>query len=216
MKRRGLVFDFDGTISLSEPIHARAWEDLAAERNMPLPQGFVAYGVGRPDRALALWLAEHWNDGTTQATLLAAKRRHYLRRIPNEATLVPGVKEFLALGHAHQWPIGLATSAGLADVEPILTNQGIMQYFGAVYTVETVEHPKPHPEIYLRAAAALGIEPSASFAFEDSPPGAAAARAAGFPVIGLTTSYAAHELGGLFDAIADYRDLSALRTRLAL
>jgi HAD superfamily hydrolase (TIGR01509 family) len=217
MPKTGVIFDFDGTIALSEPVHAAAWRDLAVEADAPLPKGFEEYGIGRTDGELATLLAAAWRRPGLDAVeeILREKRRHYLRRATREAPLVPGVAQFIA-AISGTYPIGLATSASHADVEPTLQSHGLTRYFGAMMTVESVTRPKPDPEIYLKAALALGIEPTESYAFEDSPTGATAARAAGLRVIGVTTTYEPADLGPLAGAIKDFEDLGLVKALVGL
>ena len=205
----GLIFDFDGTIALSEPTHAAAWVDVARDAGRALPEGFLESGIGQTDERLSADLAGQWPGGPTAAQLLAAKRRAYQERCRRESPLVPGIEALLAHFHG-TLPMAIATSASLGDIAPTLEMHGLGRYFDAVLTVESVTHPKPHPEIYLKAAASLGVDPTATFVFEDSPTGAAAARAAGMRVIGLLTTYGRNHIGPLVHATPDYLDLAAL------
>lgn len=204
---RGLIFDFDGTIALSEPVHMEAWRDLAAEYGFELPEGFLERGIGATDDGLAEELAAHWRGGPDAGTILAKKRRNYQARCATQSVLVPGIETVLAHAHA-LCPVGIATSASVHDITPTLDAYGLGRYFHAILTVEDVERPKPHPEIYLKAAAKLGIDPRQSYAFEDSPTGAAAARAAGLRVIGMTTTFPPEAIGPVIGGLADYRDLT--------
>jgi HAD superfamily hydrolase (TIGR01509 family) len=217
MSKTGVIFDFDGTIALSEPVHAQAWRDLATAADAPLPRGFEEYGIGRTDAELSTLLAAAWQRPglAAAADILREKQRHYLKRAVSQAPLVPGVAKFIAALFG-DYPIALATSAHLADVEPTLKTHDLTRYFGALMTVESVTRAKPDPEIYLKAALAIGVEPTASFAFEDSPTGATAARAAGLKVIGVTTTYQAADLGPLAGAIADFEDMQHVRSLIGL
>ncbi len=208
MRASGIIFDFDGTIALSEHVHMDAWRDVAAAHACALPPGFEEKGVGLTDRELAETLAELWR-GPTVAALLAGKQTNYQARCRTEALLVPGVDAALTRLGA-RFPIGLATSASEADISPTLERFGLARHFRVMLTIESVTRGKPDPEIYQKAAAALGIEPALSFAFEDSPAGAAAARAAGLAVIGMTTTFPAGALGPVRASIADYADLDAV------
>jgi HAD superfamily hydrolase (TIGR01509 family) len=213
MAAAGLIFDFDGVVVLSEPVHIRAWRDLAVHFDRGLPSGFEEDGVGRSDRVLCKELAETWNRGASgdpNATdILAAKQRFYQTRAEKEGKLVPGVKEALAY-LSEQFPVSLATSSSLGDVTPYFDRHGIGAYFRSVMTIESVTRPKPDPEIYLKAAASLGLEPGQCWIFEDSVPGAIAARAAGARVVGVTTSYPPEALAPIDASIPDFLDLEAI------
>jgi beta-phosphoglucomutase-like phosphatase (HAD superfamily) len=211
--RAGLIFDFDGTIALSEPVHIAAWDDVATASGRRLPDGFHRHGVGQPDDLLSRQLAAVWTGGPDAATLLQRKREAYLNRSA-ESILVPGIEAMLSRFYG-RLPLGLATSASLGDITPTMERHGLGRFFDVVLTVESVTNPKPHPEIYLLAAERLGIEPPLTTVFEDSPAGATAARAAGMRVIGLTTTFPPAVLGALAGAIMDYRDLTVIEALLA-
>lgn len=209
----GLIFDFDGVVVLSEPVHLRAWRDLASHFDQELPPRFEENGVGRSDVVLCDELSGMWGGEHKSATLLEAKQRFYLERVEKEGQLVPGVKKALAY-FSKRFPLSLATSSSARDLEPYFERHGIEAYFHSVLTIESVTHPKPDPEIYLKAAASLGLAPERCWIFEDSPPGVDAARAAGARVIGMTTSFQAEELGPLEASMADFRDLGSMLTLL--
>ncbi len=215
MRRPGVIFDFDGTIALSEHVHQQAWVDLCAEWGHALPAGFLEKAVGATDESLSLELAEKWWHGRAYGEILSKKRRYYQQRCGTESTLVPGIDAFLSRLKGI-WPIGLATSASIDDITPTIEAYALKPFFEVVLTIESVRNPKPHPEIYLMAAERLGIDPEATFVFEDSPTGAQAARAAGMKVIGMTTTFPAEHIGPLHAAIADYRDLPFIERLLSL
>jgi beta-phosphoglucomutase-like phosphatase (HAD superfamily) len=128
---------------------------------------------------------------------------------------VPGIVGALeALGA--RVPLAIATSASREDIAPTMARYELGRHFQAVVTVEDVARAKPDPEIYLLAAKKIGIEPRACVAFEDSPTGARAARAAGMRVIGMTTTLPAGGIGDVVHSIADYTALEALLAIIGL
>jgi HAD superfamily hydrolase (TIGR01509 family) len=104
-----------------------------------------------------------------------------------EETLVPGLRPFLDLYRGS--PMAVATNAEPENVNSVLDRAGLRDYFRVVVDGHQVSRPKPHPDIYLRAASLLEIAPSNCIVLEDSHTGVAAARAAGMRVIGLATTY---------------------------
>ena len=209
---KALIFDFDGTLTLSEPVHMSAWIEMAKQHSLPLPEGFLEAGIGHTDREDAEILAQSWgrkNPQHTGASLLAEKRATYQRKALTESVLVDGVPQMLA-HFSRIYPLGLATSASYQDINPTLERYDLSQYFKSVVAIEDVRNGKPDPEIYLKSAQNLGIDPSACVAFEDTIIGGNAARAAGMRVIGITTTFAERDLGKVVGAIRDFRDLSAV------
>ena len=100
---------------------------------------------------------------------------------------VPGLREFLE--RHRDLPMGVASNAEPENVAFVLDELGLRPYFRVVVDGHQVHHPKPHPDIYLRAAELLETEPANCVVFEDSHSGAAAAVAAGMRVIGLRTTF---------------------------
>lgn len=208
MSTPGLIFDFDGVVILSEHVHGYAWGDLAAQYDRPLPAGFLETGTGRPDAELASELVGHWGVDIPSTTLLERKRANYQARV-TESVLVPGVFEALQF-FSKRYPLAVATSSTMGDIEPSLRAYGLERFFSAILTVDSVIRPKPDPEIYLKAAARLGVDPRECWVFEDSISGASAARAAGSRVIGVTTTLTPRDLAPVEAAIPDFQNLDTI------
>lgn len=206
----GFVFDFDGTIVLSEHVHMRAWEDLSAETRLPLPPLFLEESVGVTDQHLVVKLAKAWEGKIDAKDIAAKKRQYYLDRSRTECELIPGVREAIQ-GLSALGPMAIATSSSLIEVEPILACFELKRFFKKIHTVESVRHPKPHPEIYLNACKSIGELPQSCVAFEDSIPGAASARAAGCRLVTLATLYDPSLLGEAWFSIRDFNDESLKR-----
>lgn len=209
MSTSGLIFDFDGVVVLSEAIHCLAWEDLARHYECELPPGFLESGIGRNDGELAIELAAIWNGKAEPSHVLETKRRCYRAR-SSASPLVPGIKE--ALDHFHgRLPMAIATSSCWTDIEPLLETYGLAKYFTAILTSDHVQRPKPHPEVYLKAAAQIGALPERCWVFEDSVHGATAALAAGSRVIGITTSLTCEALSIAEAHFPDFSDLERIK-----
>jgi beta-phosphoglucomutase len=202
----GCVFDFDGTIIVSEHIHMRAWEDLAEDQGLQLPEGFLESSVGLSDRQLIVSLAQAWNQEGDAGGLLARKRAHYMRRCAQECQEVPGVKAAIRKLKERDIPMAVATSSSEEEVIPVLTRLGILDCFVRLWTVETVSRPKPDAEIYQKAAKSLGLRPNQCLAFEDSLAGVASARSAGCSLITIQTLYPAAMLGPAALSVRDFND----------
>ena len=123
-------------------------------------------------------------------------RRHYTRLARRGTMAVPGAGAFVAALAREGVPRAVATSASRRDLERILDALGLRRHFDVAVTADDVRRGKPHPEVYLKAAEGLGVEPHACLVFEDAVVGVHAARAAGMRVIGVTTAHTADELVG--------------------
>jgi beta-phosphoglucomutase len=197
-----LILDMDGVIIDSNPWHRRVWAQynrrFGIETNEAMQQRM--YGK-RNDDIIRDFLGAQLTDEEVRAHGAAKERlyRETIGPVVNEA-LVPGVREFLAR-HRHQ-PIGVATNAEPANVEFVLHEAGLWEYFRVVVDGHQVPNPKPHPDIYLKAAERLGATPSDCVVFEDSFTGIDAAHAAGMAVVGVRTTH--EELPGVNLEIRDF------------
>lgn len=204
---RGCIFDFDGTIVLSEHVHMKAWEDLAQSLGRDLPEYFLEQSVGMSDQQLVKILASSWNHILPENDILIRKRDFYMLRCPQEASVVPGVISVIQILHNLLVPLSIATSSSRHEVEPILSRLDIAKYFKGVCTVEDIKQPKPDPEIYICAASRLGLKPNQCIAFEDSIAGVTSARAAGCALVTVQTLYDEARLGPAIMSIKDFTDL---------
>jgi beta-phosphoglucomutase family hydrolase len=198
-----LVLDMDGVIVDSNPLHTRAWTLYNRGFGIDAGETIAERMYGRRNDEIVRDFFGPRLSPEEVAAHGAAKEQLYREMLePRLAeTLVPGVREFLQR-HAGQ-PVGLATNAEPANVDFILDLGGLREYFRVVVDGHQVRHPKPHPEIYLRAAELLSVAPRNCIVFEDSFSGVEAARAAGARIVGLRTTH--HELPGADLAIDDFR-----------
>ena len=198
-----MVLDMDGVIVDSNPLHVAAWTLYNRRFGIDAGAALAARMYGRRnDEIVREFFGAHLSADQI-AVHGAAKEDLYRKMLePGLAeTLVPGVQQFLQR-HAGR-SVGLATNAEPANVDFILDRGGLRAYFQVVVDGHQVQHPKPHPEIYLRAAELLSIAPRNCIVFEDSFSGIAAARAAGTRIVGLRTTH--RELPGVDLEIDDFR-----------
>jgi beta-phosphoglucomutase family hydrolase len=198
-----LVLDMDGVIVDSNPLHAAAWIEYNRRFGIDAGEALMERMYGRRNDEIVREFFGLQLNAEQIAAHGAAKEALYREMLEPKLpeTLVPGVREFLQR-HAAK-PVGLATNAEPANVDFILDRAGLRAYFRVVVDGHQVQHPKPHPEIYLRAAELLSVAPRNCIVFEDSFSGVAAARAAGARIVGLRTTH--RELPGTDLAIDDFR-----------
>jgi beta-phosphoglucomutase len=182
-----LLFDLDGVVVDSMPTHTLAWEQyLEAHDIDPRDVEARMHGKRNDDLVRDLFGADLSADAVFEHG--AAKERLFRELIGStlEAKLVPGIREFLA-NASKSVPLAVGTNAEPANVDFILNGAGIRKYFRAIVDGSQVARAKPAPDVYLRCAELLGVEPANCIVFEDSPVGIDAARAAGMRVVGLLT-----------------------------
>ena len=199
-----LIFDLDGVVVDSMPTHTLAWERyLEANGIDPLNVEARMHGKRNDDLVRDLFRT-HLDDGAVFEHG-AAKERLFREMIGAtfEAKLVPGIRSFVATA-SETVPLAVGTNAEPANVDFILNGAGIRKYFRAIVDGSQVARAKPAPDVYLRCAELMGVEPANCIVFEDSPVGIQAARAAGMRVVGLLT-HASH-LENVDLAVPDFVD----------
>jgi beta-phosphoglucomutase len=179
----------DGVIVDSNPHHRRAWEEFNRGHGLETTQAMHRFMYGRRNDQI---VRDFYGAGLSAEEVDArgaAKEALYRKMIAGrvEGMLVAGLREFLDL--YRDIPKAVASNGEPANVDFLLEETGLRPYFQVVLNGHQVSHPKPNPEIYLRAAELLQVEPAGCIVFEDSFSGVEAGRAAGMPVIGISTTH---------------------------
>jgi HAD superfamily hydrolase (TIGR01509 family) len=164
---RGVVLDMDGLMLDTEPIYKAAWQRAAAELGFDLDDEWFSRLTGRPNR------------DCEREVLLRFGPEFPMPRFP----LKPGLLAFLSFVEQHALSSAVATSSDSSFTEFSLRSAGLDGHFDAVVTGDQIERGKPAPDIYLEAAARLGLEPPECVALEDSDAGVLAASAAGMVTV---------------------------------
>jgi HAD superfamily hydrolase (TIGR01509 family) len=176
---KALIFDFDGLIIDSESPEFRAWQELFAEYGRELASDLWADLVGRPPNHFDLYgyFCEHV-DPLADVERLRQDRRARVVALTLEQPVLPGVHEYLRDAKKLGLKIGLASSSSRDHVRGHLERLQLLQYFETVRCFEDTERHKPDPTPYLRVLQDFGIKADEAIAFEDSPNGVSAAKAA--------------------------------------
>ena len=179
-----VVFDMDGLLLNTEALARRAMRMAGSELGVDLPEALCALMIGVPVDGCRRLLLEHYEDALSADDLFASSTRHLKAQIDaGEMHLKPGVLELLDLLEELRMPCAVATSSSREKAVHHLSLAGIQHRFNALLTRDDVSQGKPHPDLYLAAAHALGLAPPICLALEDSYNGVRAASAAGMPVI---------------------------------
>ena len=182
---RGVIFDLDGVLINSEPLHCRAFQDILAPYGIQVTEEeyFARYLVYSDREVLERLLPK----GQCLNEAVAAKERRYWQLL--EGGGVPPFPDGLALlAKTDGWRVGLATGSIRREAELALQCLGIRQRFSVIVSRENCERGKPDPEPYLRAAEALDLAPRRCIVIEDAPGGILAAKAAGMACVAVTHS----------------------------
>jgi beta-phosphoglucomutase-like phosphatase (HAD superfamily) len=185
MQIKGLIFDCDGTLADTMPLHWRAWNTVTAKHNLVFPEErFYAMG-GVPSRDILKLLREEQGLDIDPLSVAREKEEEYLR-IMQECT---PIHEVVEIARQHHGKIPLAVASG--GIQPIicsvLEKLQIRELFDAVITSEMVQNQKPAPDIFLEAARRIGVEPRFCRAYEDTDLGMTAIRAAGMEAVDVRT-----------------------------
>lgn len=178
----GYIFDLDGTLVDSMPLHYRAWRQALAEAGAPyeafLVEEFCSCG-GKSSNDVVRFLNEKYGLYMDAATTSDNKRRIYLELLDKEG--VPPIKETVEFVRSlgPNAPVAIATGSAIPGAECTLVSAGIRDLFDIIVTPDDVEHGKPAPDMFLLAASKLGVDPSRCIVFEDAIPGITAAKNAG-------------------------------------
>jgi sugar-phosphatase len=178
------VFDLDGTLILSEHRNRAVWEAFLAGRGIVIDDDFARRVTGR--RGVDVF-TELFPGQSHEALIAEILQVVATAELP-EMTHVPGAAAYVRGLAAADVPLGLVTSAYREHVDEVLAGLGVDGAFGVLVTSADVRRGKPDPEGYLKACAALGVDPADAVGFEDSEAGVAAVRAAGMRCVGVATT----------------------------
>ena len=171
------IFDCDGTLADTMPLHYRAWVQAVTEQGHHFPEDLFYSLGGVPAEGVVEELNRRFGWSMSVAETAVYKEGLFEKLIPQVKPIVP-VVEFMrgVLGKA---PVAVASGGLKSLVMKTLEALGIHAHFDAVVTYEDVVHGKPAPDTYLEAARRMGVEPARCLVFEDTPLGIQAATAAG-------------------------------------
>jgi beta-phosphoglucomutase family hydrolase len=195
MKYNALIFDMDGTLVHNMPIHNQAWHDTLAEAGVQIDMDeFNRVSTGKKTaEILRMMLGPQLTDAEV-AYWGERKEALYRERFSCCREPLPGLLHLLEQAHAFDIPMAVASAAPPENVAFILDELDLRRHFKAVVSAEDVKNGKPNPEIFLKAAGILGVEPAQCLVFEDALAGIEAARRANMDAVMLCTTIEAHEV----------------------
>jgi beta-phosphoglucomutase len=223
---RAVIFDFDGVIADSEPIHFAVFQRVLGDKGFFLSQEeYYADYLGYDDKGcFAAFLTAHGHPMTPETIddLVKQKAAAYFDYIKERPVIFPGVCDFIHEA-ATRHPLAVCSGALRHEIEFILEQAGIRKAFEHITSAEDVIHGKPNPEGFLHALAALNEQgasrfmiPSECLVIEDSLPGIRGAHAAGMKVLAVANTNRPEELqeaDAVTSSLADVK-LSELLHRL--
>ncbi len=177
----GYIFDCDGTIADTMPVHYRAWMKTLEEFGGTFPEDLFYQWGGRPSADIVASLNEMQGLSLDIDETVHRKERHYLAAVHEVQPVVP-VLEIARRMHGVK-PLAIASGGHRELVVASLTAIGILDMFDALVCFEDYDRGKPFPDPFLVAAKKIGVPPEDCLVFEDSPTGVEAAKAAGMQYV---------------------------------
>ena len=199
------IFDMDGVIIDSEPLHSRVKMETFAHFGLPFDEGDLAQYMGRTsvDIFSDVLKKEHRTYVSVQE-IVNYKHAHYLElAVGGALEAIPGSLELIARLRAAGVPLALATSSWRRVVDAILVQFDLTEAFASVISGSELPKSKPDPAIYRLSAEALGVDPRKCVVLEDTAAGVAAAKGAGMYCIGFRSPHSGVQDLSRADEIVD-------------
>jgi beta-phosphoglucomutase family hydrolase len=207
----GFIFDMDGVLIDSMPVHVQAWLQVLAERGVtPAPAEFLRATGGKTNPQILREFVGCQLGDAEIAACAEQKEQLYRALYRDRLAPVPGALAFLEAARRLGVRMAVATSAEQANREFVLGGLGLRDYFTAVVGGEEVRRGKPDPEAFLTAAGRLGLAPARCLVFEDALAGIQAASRAGMRAVALATTLAAAEFRDLPHVVQVAADFTRL------
>ena len=186
---QGVIFDMDGVLVASGPPHCQSWRLLARRHGIDLSDEEFLKTFGMPSRDIVrtIWGA-HVTDGDVRR-IDEEKEAVYRELISGRVPLSDGAAGALTTLAEAGYVLAVGTSGPPENVELVLRETGLGPRFAAVVNGFDVEHGKPAPDIFLKAAERAGLRPADCVVIEDAPVGIQAGRAAGMKVVGYSGTH---------------------------
>jgi beta-phosphoglucomutase len=211
MPIRAIVFDFDGVLADSEPLHLRSYQHVLSPLGITLTRDeYYAEHLGYDDEGVFTRIAEKHGlhfDAPQLSALIGDKTRVFDGLMASGEMLYPAARACVER-MAARFPLGIASGALRHEIDAILRAGGLDRHFRFIVASGDTPEGKPAPDPYRRAAELHGLPPSDCVAIEDSRWGIESAKAAGLHCIAITNTYPREELGMADRVIASLEELT--------
>ncbi|MFX1573505.1 MAG: HAD family hydrolase [Promethearchaeota archaeon] len=189
-----VIFDMDGVLADTEPIHFESWVKMANEIGAKFTREFFKQTFGQQSPTITRKLVGPSIDETLIIQWSNLKESYYREMVKDKLELLPGVIDIIKDLKSEGFKLAIGSSGPSENVELLLTTLKIKNLFDNIITAADVRKGKPEPDVFLVAANLLGIDPKKCIVIEDAPVGIQAANNAGMKSIALTTTHNTEEL----------------------
>ena len=207
---RAFIFDMDGTLVDNMRFHGEAWQKMLAENGIEADaHEFLISTAGKTNREI---IPAFFADAGEEKLLELGGRKETIYRelfLP-ERRAIGGAIEFLAAAQKLGIKMAVATAAPVANMEFILDGLDLRKYFDAITTAADVSNGKPDPEVFLKSAEKVGVEPRNCLVFEDAINGFEAANRAGMKSIGIATVNSIEKILKIDSVVEAHQDFTGL------
>lgn len=206
---KAVIFDMDGVIIDSEPVHNQSTILTLQEFGVTLTLDYLNQFVGSTALHMFETIIRDYQLSVTAEELIAIDRKNIKRLFDEEGmTPLPGIIDLIKELSHHGVKMAVASSSSLKRIEEVTKAFGIHKYFDKLISGQNIEHPKPAPDIFLKALSLLGVNQNETLIIEDSTLGVQAAKAASIPCIGYANPNSGNQ--DLFAAFLVTDDFHAL------
>jgi beta-phosphoglucomutase len=210
--QKAVIFDMDGVICHTNPFHSIAFKEFFAKRNLfPTEEEFALHMYGKNNSYILSHFLGRKIEGQELLELENEKESLFREIYKGQVNPITGFLEFFNSLKSEGFLTGIATSAPYANLELIAGKLSLFDHMESILASEHVSKHKPDPEVYLKSAAILNVEPDFCVVFEDSYSGVTAAKNAGMKVVGVLSSHSKEELPLCDLFIEDFRQVDLER-----
>lgn len=212
-KPKAFLFDLNGTMIDDMGYHLEVWSGiLNNDLGANLSKGEVKKNMyGKNDDMLFRVFGKDKFTQKQRDEISIEKERRYQKLYKPHLDLIPGLFDFLKKAKAQNIKMAIGSAAITFNIDFVLDNLNIREYFAAIVSADDVEHSKPHPETFTKDAQLLGVDPASCIVFEDAPKGVEAALNAGMKCVVLTTMHTAEEFSQYANSIMFVKDYTDSR-----
>jgi len=204
---KALIFDMDGTLTHSDPVHLKAFVKILAPEGIAIDEDiYRSTIIGRTNDAIFASLLPHLTAEEHEE--FAERKEETFREMASDLKPLDGLGQLLDWADSNSVRLALVTNAPVENAQHMLEALGLAERFAVRITIDDVARGKPDPLPYRTALERLGITADEALVFEDSPSGMRAAKAAGIFGFGILTGLTAEEMEavGADRSIADFHD----------
>ncbi|CAH8283342.1 HAD superfamily hydrolase (TIGR01509 family) [Mariniflexile fucanivorans] len=192
---KAVIFDMDGVIIDSEPMHHKAYHDMFNEVNISVSNELYESFTGQSTLNICKRLCDAFDLSESPEHLVSLKRKHYKRffETNSDLSLIDGVEDLIKEYHSNGLKLVLGSSAAMTSIEQIFDRFDLNPYFVAKLSGADLKQSKPHPEIFINAVKASGFNSNECMVIEDSTNGIEAAKGAGVFCVGFDSFHSKNQ-----------------------